>query len=244
MLVQANTSNPGGSLFASTTNCSDEIAPDVILKVTADPGFGHYEAYGLMRFLHDRVSLPGTGHNNTTLAGGGGAGMILPVVPHLVDFQASFLGGAGIGRYGSAQLPDAVLGADGSPKPLPEIEAMVGLVAHPTPKLTLYGYGGKEQIGARYFASGGKGYGYGSPLYSNTSCDTELGSASACVANTSGVVQGTAGFWWNFLHGWYGTTSLGMQYSYTHRQIFGGQGSTPSTDENMVFVSFRYYPFQ
>ena len=37
---------------------------------------------------------------------------------------------------------------------------------------------------------------------------------------------------------------LGVQWSYTHRTIFQGEGPTPKTDENMLFFSFRYYPFQ
>jgi hypothetical protein len=36
---------------------------------------------------------------------------------------------------------------------------------------------------------------------------------------------------------------VGAQYSYTRRYVFQGIGPTPKTDENMVFVSFRWYPF-
>ena len=42
-----------------------------------------------------------------------------------------------------------------------------------------------------------EGYGYGSPLYNNTSCNIELGASADCVANTSGITQGTLGAWWN-----------------------------------------------
>ena len=37
---------------------------------------------------------------------------------------------------------------------------------------------------------------------------------------------------------------VGAQYSYTRRMAFQGVGPTPQSDENMVFLSFRYYPFQ
>jgi hypothetical protein len=37
---------------------------------------------------------------------------------------------------------------------------------------------------------------------------------------------------------------VGPQYSYTHRTVYSGIGPTPKTDDNMVFLSFRYYPFQ
>ncbi len=81
-----NVANAGVSTFASTVNYSDDIAPDVIVKAAADPGWGHYELYGLLRFLHDRVSTTGSGRNNTVLAGGGGAGMVLPIIPKVLDF--------------------------------------------------------------------------------------------------------------------------------------------------------------
>ncbi len=239
-----NVANPGVSLLPSTVNYSDDIAPDVIVKAAADPGYGHYEIYGLLRFLHDRVSQTGSGHSDTTLAGGGGIGMVLPLVPKILDFRLSALAGDGIGRYGSGQLPDAVVGPDGAPDPLPEVEGLVGLEAHPIKSVDVYAYGGTEQIGRRSFASAGRGYGYGSALYSNASCETELGAAASCVANTKGITQGTLGAWWRFYKGSYGTVQTGVQYSYTRRDIFGGVGATPSTDNNMVFFSLRYYPFQ
>jgi hypothetical protein len=239
-----NNVNPGGSGFASTVNYSNDIAPDTIVKAAADFPVAHVEAYGLGRVMHNRVSEPGDGQSNTTFAGGGGAAALIHVIPKLLDIQGSFLAGDGIGRYGSAQLPDAVVGSDGHPLPLPEVEALVGIVGHPIPVVDLYGYAGTEQISRRYFAADKKGYGYGSPLYSNSSCDVELGASSSCVGNTSGIVQGTVGGWWRFLKGDYGTMQTGIQYSYTHRAVFQGIGATPKSDENMVFLSFRYYPFQ
>jgi hypothetical protein len=35
-----------------------------------------------------------------------------------------------------------------------------------------------------------------------------------------------------------------VQYSYTYKSVFSGVGGAPSTDENIVMLSFRYYPFQ
>ena len=243
-----NINNAGGSNYASTNNYSTDVAPDIILKAALDPSFGHFEAYGLARFIHDRVSNTGTGDSKTEIGGGGGAAALIHVIPKYLDIQGSFLAGDGIGRYGSAQLPDAVVGPDGAPVVLPEIQALVGVVGHVTPMFDLYGYAGTEQVSSRYFSAPVKdkltGYGYGSPLYSNSSCDIELGSSSDCVGNTSGVVQGTAGAWWKFLKGDYGTMQVGAQYSYTHRAVFQGIGPTPKTDDNILMVSFRYYPFQ
>ena len=239
-----NTTNPGGAEFFSGNTYSDEVAPDVIVKAAFDPGWGHFEAYGLARFLHDRVSVVGAGHNNTVLAGGGGAGMVLPIVRGVLDFQASGLAGYGLGRYGSGQLPDATTSATGAPAPLPEYQVLVGLVGHPAKDFDLYGYAGTEQVSRAAFSAGGKGYGYGSPLYSNGGCGVELSTAATCVANTSGITQGTVGAWWRLYHGGFGTVQAGVQYSYTRRDIFGGVGGHAGTDENMVFTSLRFSPFQ
>lgn len=37
------------------TNISFNEAPDVIVKATADPGWGHYEIFGIARFAHEQV---------------------------------------------------------------------------------------------------------------------------------------------------------------------------------------------
>jgi hypothetical protein len=242
-----NINNPGGSTFASTVNYSTEVAPDVVFKVAADPGWGHFEGYGLARFMHDRISELGDGSSHTVMGGGGGGDMLLPIVPHFLEVYGSVLAGKGIGRYASGQLPDAVITANGKPDPLPETEALLGVIAHPTPDVDVYAYGGTEQIGKGFFNADIKGketpYGYGDPLYSNDTCDEELGASSGCVANTSGIVQGTIGAWWRFENGPYGRMQIGPQYSYTHRSIYQGIGPTPKTDDNMLFLSFRYYPW-
>ena len=233
----------GGSGYASTNNYSADVAPDIILKGAADTGFGHFEAYGLARFIRDRVSQVNYGTNKTTLGGGGGVAAFIPIIPGALELQASALAGAGIGRYGSAQLPDATIGANGAPKPIPEVQALIGLTGHPVSTVDVYGYIGTEQESRESFSLAGKGYGYGSPLYSNAGCGTEL-SPLACVGNTSGIVQGAVGYWWRFLHGGFGTLQTGAEYSYTRRSTFAGVGGSPRTNENIVMVSLRYYPFQ
>ncbi len=244
----ANYQNPGSGILASTVNYSTDIAPDIIAKVAYDPSFGHFEAFGIARFLHDRVSVAGSGRNNTALAGGGGLAASVPFLGGKASLRGSILAGYGIGRYGSGQLPDSVLSQSGAPVPLPGLSALVGVVGHPVPTVDLYGYVGTEQTARRSFTEAGKGYGYGSPLYSNAGCYTEL-STAGCTANTSGLVEGTLGAWWRILHGGYGTAQVGAQYAYVRRDVFaglaprGGQGNN-GTDNNIVMVSFRYLPFQ
>ena len=177
------------------------------------------------------------------VAGGGGVSAVIPILGDKLQFHANVLACYGIGRYGTTQLPDATLSRSGAPVPLPAVQALAGLVARPVPTVDLYAYVGTEQVGRRGFSKDGLGYGYGSPLYVNTGCFVEL-SPLPCQANTSGVVQGTLGGWWRFLHGGYGTMQVGAQYSYTRRSTFSGVGGGPGTDNNVVMLSLRYLPFQ
>ena len=109
-------------------------------------------------------------------------------------------------------------------------------------------YIGTEQEQRKAFtqvgSSGPLGFGYGSPLYNNTGCPIELSASPCTPANTSGVTQGTVGFWWRWLTGPYGTMATGAQYSYTRRNVFSGAGGTPKANENIFMLSMHYYPFQ
>jgi hypothetical protein len=234
----------GGSNVNSIQSYSNNYAPDLIAKVAADPGYGHYELYGLLRFLGGRVSFPGSGVNHNTTGQGVGAGMILPVVPKMLDFQVSGLIGQGVGRYGSSQLADVTFAPDGKIEPLSEYSIMGGFVAHPVPAVDIYAYGGAEGVQRKAF---GGTSGYGNPAANLSGCVVELGS---CNAVTSNIVEGTVGAWWRVFQGSYGTAQLGAQYEYVARNAFQGVGATkgstvsPSTNENMFLFSVRYLPFQ
>ncbi len=237
--------NAGSGGLNATTSYSIDHTPDFIVKAAADPGFGHYEVYGLVRTFNDRLAFVGSGSNKTTVGGGIGGATTVPVVPGLIDFTANALAGYGVGRYGAGQLPDATVGKDGQPVPLPEVEALVGLVGHPTPKLDLFGYAGAESIGREYFASGTTGYGYGSPLFDNSGCGIEL--STVCPGsnvNTHSLVDGTIGYWYRILQGGYGTFMTGAEYSYAQRQLYNGKGGAPSTNEQLFEISLRYLPWQ
>jgi outer membrane murein-binding lipoprotein Lpp len=244
-----NFSNLGVSNLNTSQLYSNNDVPDLIVKAAADPGWGHYEIFGVLRDFDDRVSVVGSGHNNTRLAGGGGAGAILPIVPQYFDLHISGVAGYGLGRYGSAQLPDATLSQSGAVVPLPSYQILAGAISHPDPSVDLYAYVGTEQVGrASYVTAKGIPGGYGNPLYSNAGCDTELSTAT-CTANTSGITQGTIGGWYRPFVGAFGTVQVGAQYAYTKRSIFKGltaaNGSgNKGTDENELLLSVRYYPFQ
>lgn len=236
-LVPTTFSNPGGNHLNPLAQYSTDIAPDMVAKIAVEPGWGHYELYGIGRLFRSRAAFA----NRTIWGGGGGAGAILPLVPRQLDFQADFLYGDGIGRYGTSQLPDVAIKPTGILAPVPELQALVGLIGHPTAALDLYVYGGLEQAGQTSFTVNGTlPFGYGNPLYNNSGCLHE--GSTLCAENTSRVWQVAGGVWYSLYKGGYGTLRIGAQGSYTQRYIFKGIGGSPSTNEGMFFTSLRYYP--
>jgi hypothetical protein len=243
-LVPTTDTNPGGRNLNSTANYSTDVGPDLVAKVIVDPGWGHFEAYGLGRAFRSRANFS----NRVVYGGGGGVGGLFPVIPKLLDLQADFLIGDGIGRYGAAQLPDVAVKSTGVLVPIPELQALVGLVGHPTDYLDLYTYAGVEQASQTAFTVNGTiPFGYGNPLYSNTACLHEAASAAAastnCAANTKRIWQVTGGFWWDVYKGDFGRLRVGGQGSYTERHVFAGIGGGPNTNEGVFMASLRYYPF-
>jgi hypothetical protein len=237
-LVPTTFSNPGGNHLNPLVQYSTDLAPDVVAKVAYDPdGWGHYEAYGIGRLFRSRAAFK----NDTILGGGAGAAAIYPIVPKQLELQGQFLAGYGIGRYGTSLLQDVTVKPDGVLAPIPELQALVGLVAHPTDALDLYLYAGIEQAGRTAFTVSGKPFGYGNALYNNSGCLIE--GSTLCAANTSRIWQVTGGPWYRLYKGEYGILQLGAQLSYTRRNIFSGIGGSPSTDDLMLFTSLRYYPF-
>lgn len=231
--------NPGGLHLNPLATYSTDIAPDIVAKAAYDPdGWGHYEAYGIGRLFRSRAAF----ENHTVWGGGIGGAAVFPLVPKQLEVQGQVLAGYGIGRYGPGLLgADVALKPDGVLAPIPEIQAMVGLVGHPTDALDLYLYAGIEQPGRTAFTVGGKPFGYGNALYDNSGCRIE-GSA-LCAANTSRIWQVTGGPWYRLYKGDYGTLQVGAQLSYTRRSIFAGIGGAPSTDDLMLLTSLRYLPF-
>jgi hypothetical protein len=149
----------------------------MVAKIAFEPGWGHYELYGIGRLFRSRAAFA----NRTIWGGGGGAGAIVPLIPKQLDLQVSFLYGAGIGRYGTSQLPDVAIKPAGILTPVPELQALVGLIGHPTDTLDLYVYGGLEEAGRTSFTVDGTlPFGYGNPLYDNSGCLHE--GSTVCIA--------------------------------------------------------------
>jgi hypothetical protein len=254
-------------LLDSATACSADEFPDLIQKAAFDPGWGHYELFGMERFFSDRVyttAIQGSGTNKTNMGWGIGGSVLMPVVPKIIDFQASVLTGQGIGRYGSSQLADVTVGSDGSLTPLRATHVLLGAIGHVTPDLDVYAYAGQEQVQANSYNIGATPLGYGNPGFANNGCLLEnqaSGTAgyndpiagTTCTANVQRTQELTAGFWNNLYKGSWGRLTYGVQYEYVKLKAFAGASgpqtatSTPnqglSPNEQAVMVSLRYYPF-
>lgn len=246
----------GGSQLNQLANYSTDMAPDLIGKIAFDPaGRGHWELKAIGRVLRDRLIDPtnvaGGSRMLSGLGGGAGFSGLYPVMHdnrNVVDIGVSGLGGKGIGRYGTSQLPDATIASDGSLQPLLAGQLLLTIEAHPTRKLDVYSYEGVEYAGrSSYVDSAGRGVGYGSPLNVNTGCETEAApggpyapQAGPCNADNRAIWQANLGFWYRLRKNAAGTVQWGLQYSHTVRRTWSGVGGEPQGADNMVFSSFRY----
>lgn len=245
--------SPGTSTLTSTVNYSFDKAPDIVGKLAFEPGFGHYEIKGLVRFFRGRVypGAPGSAagaYNDNTLGNGVGAAASWSFAKKL-DLSVNGLAGHGVGRYGTSQLPDVTVRPDGTLAPLLGGQGLATVDYNATPRLKIYAYGGAEYAGRRSFLNGkGQGVGYGSPLNNNGGCDAEMPPASSttpatgtCNADTRSIYETTAGFWYRVYSGEMGRVQYGLQYAWTERAAWMGLGGAPATSENIVLSSVRYY---
>ncbi len=238
-----NATSPSSQIVVNSTpganGVSTDLGPDVIGKIAIEPGRGHYEVKGLVRFFRDRIN----GSNNVATGGGIGFGAIVPVVRKL-DVIAQGLFGSGIGRYASGQMADVTLDPAGNVIPIGAWHLLAGLEAHPTPRLDVYTYAGREHSDQHaYVNAAGKGVGYGSPLNDNSGCSVEIpATGQACQAQAEDLWQIQPGFWYRFHKGPEGTLQAGLSYSYTRKNTWPGLGGlAPRGHDNIVMASFRYY---
>ena len=239
----ATAANPGTGALNSMATYSTTTAPDVVLKLALDPGFGHFELYSLTRFLHDRAPrIPGVLHserNQTTVAQSFGGGFIVPLWGQWLDLRASALIGRGNGRYGSAQLGDAEFDTrDGSLAPLREQQGLVGLIAHPSPRWDVFVYAGLEQQTADFALV---------PT-DNTACkvnyvDVASLPKTAQCGGVGRVRELAGGFVWKAYQGNLGYVTVGPEVAYVKDTTFTARnGTSANTSDTMVYFTIRYYP--
>jgi hypothetical protein len=186
-------------------------SPDLIAKVAFDPGFGHYEVFGLYDRFRDRVFpcanfvLGTTGpcpndpaktgpsalgaYNASKNGGAFGANARWNFDHNHIAFGLHFFGGRGVGRYGAGGLSDLAIHADGTPDLIKNGQGLASLEWHGK-KLDLFAYAGTEYDGRTtdYDAATKAYVGYGSPFFNNSGCYTET---TPSTAVTSGFNPGS-----------------------------------------------------
>jgi hypothetical protein len=197
--------------YNTTANYSFNPSPDIIAKIAFDPGFGHYEIFGLADRFTDRVFpcaevlatatcggqavgvTSAIGAYNASKEGGGvGASARFNIAKRVVIGFKGF-GGSGVGRYGPGGLPDASINGDGTLHLVRNLMGLSTLEIHLTKKLDFVGYGGVEYAGRAAnwdgLANAGAGavVGYGAPAFNNAGCYTET------IPGLGGFAPGTLG---------------------------------------------------
>ena len=289
----------GGGLlnFSDTTGYSNNPTPDFVVKAAFEPGRGHYEVFGVISDFRARVFpcgpattalvLPtvcdtGTGgaavggsaagaFNSSAVGGGIGVNARLPLDPaKKVEVGVHFFGGDGVGRYSSAQLPDATVRPDGTLALVRGGSGLGTLELHPSPKLDVYVNYGVEyayRTSYTYLTNPATGtpatvaVGYGSPYFNNSGCEAAAplpggpfvaASAANCNGDIRNIQEATLGFWHKIYQGPKGGLRWGLQYSYIFKTTWSGNGTnaninntalpvTGKAADNMLFTSFRYY---
>jgi hypothetical protein len=234
--VTACSTSINSTTGAATTTCSAAAnysynpSPDIIAKVVFEPGFGHYEIFGVYSRFRDRIfpcediastSVCGTSttagpnaseaFNSSKNGGGVGANARWSFAQKRLDFGLHALGGSGVGRYGTGGLSDASVRANGTLDLIRSYQGLTTLEWH-GPKLDIYLNAGAEYASrtATYDPITGKSVGYGAPSFNNSGCFTETGPGAggflpgglaSCTADTRVLIEGTAGVWFKLYDG-------------------------------------------
>jgi hypothetical protein len=258
-----------GGLYNSLNNYSFNETPDFIAKIAVEPGWGHWEVFGIGRSFRDRIYPTGAApYNNTVWGGGIGGGFRAPMGTKKFMVGLKGLYGEGVGRYGSSTIADITLRPDGTISPLHGFSALSTIELFPTPRWYLYlNYGG-DYVG-RDFAlnSAGSQVGYGTWTAAMSGCNVEPAAGTGAVNGANGfspstpgscggsnkdVQEFTAGYWYNIYKGPKGNLRYGLQYSRFERDLWSGNGfnssgvlTNPGGEangvDNMFWTSFRYY---
>jgi multidrug efflux pump subunit AcrA (membrane-fusion protein) len=243
-----------GGLNNPSANYTNQIAPDVLAKVSFDSAYGHYEIGGVARFFRDRYYPNGTtsagAQNDTELGGGLVANARFPVTGKAA-IGLHLVAGDGTGRYGASLLPDVTVKPNGTLEPLRNAQGMFSLEIYPTKKLDMFGYAGTEYVQRTYYRnSAGALVGYAPPSASNSGCFVEAvptgGTGYApgtgtCLGATRMITQGSVGYVYRIYSGPAGKLQYGFAYSYLIRDGWYGIGGAPKATNNFVYTSFRYY---
>jgi Skp family chaperone for outer membrane proteins len=203
----------------NVANLSFNQAPDILVKAAFDPGWGHYEVFGIAGFAHETVypntttnsvkyggqkdivtganvwasSSSAGSHPDSIIVGGVGGSLRVPVVKGKLDFGVKGLYGPGVGRYGDSTLADVTADANGNLAPIHNASGLFTIEATPTPRLSIYlNYGG-DYAGRTDFGTGST---FASTLGSPAAqfCPTTAG-AFTCTATPTAADIAAGGKW-------------------------------------------------
>ena len=251
----------GGGLYNSTANYSFNYTPDFVVKMVAEPGWGHWEVFGIERNFRDRIYHTGSSATNDSEIGGGiGGGFRAPLANKMLTIGLKGLYGRGVGRYGDSTIADITIKPTGIISPLRGFSALSTVEINPNKRLSIYmNYGG--DLIYRDILASNDGYG----LYSAnmSGCKTEVAASTTysnsgtgfgnssnpanCGGNNKDVQEATFGYWYNMYNGPKGRFRYGLQYSYIVRNLWSGNGGTTNPGgtaqgtDNIFETSLRYY---
>jgi len=222
-----------GKSYNSLSTYSFNPAPDLIAKVAFDPGFGHYEIFGLIDRFTDRIfpcveNYTTTACNptgsptpapsallayNASREGGGFGASARWTFAKRVTFGLKGFGGSGVGRYAPGGLPDVSINPNGTLHLVKNLHGL-GTLEWQSKKLMVFSYGGVEYAARTWAydptvlpgATKAVGYvGYGAPGFNNSGCYTEVapGSGGFSPGSLSGCTGDTRAVIEGTLGFWY-----------------------------------------
>ena len=275
----------GGGLYNATALYSFNASPDFIVKAAFEPGFGHYEVFGIISTFRDRiyplgnlgVSACGVAApipagtppcNDTRVGGGGGANARWSVLNKHVDIGIHFLGGDGVGRYGTSTLADVTVRPNATLAPIHAYQGL-GTLEYHSKKWDIYANAGAEYAQRTTYLNGATLVGYGPGNGNTSTCNTEVTptapasgifppnstgfnpGSGGCPVDTRNIIEGTFGFWYKVYNGPKGRIQFGPEYEYIVKNVWAcdfhkvtcaaNSAFSPHAVENIFLTSFRYY---
>jgi hypothetical protein len=252
--------SPGlsGGLFNPTANYSFNLAPEMVAKMAFEPGWGHWEVFGVGRYFRNRVypnapTSSAGAFNDRVFGGGVGGGFRVPFFDKKLSIGLKGLYGNATGRMGDSTIADLTFRANGTMSLLHTWSALGTVELNPVKPLNIYLNYGADYVG-RDLQSGGTS-GYGLPTANMSGCNTEglpggafsPAGTGTCAGNNKDTQEAVAGFWYNFYDGPKGRFRMGVQYSYWQRDLWSGNGGTTNPggaargNFNGVWTAIRYY---
>jgi hypothetical protein len=173
-------------------NYTFNYAPDLVLKMAFEPGWGHWELFGIQRSFRDRIypglscSTAGTpavttctgstagAYNDKEMGAGIGGGFRAPLGTKAITIGLKGLWGQGVGRYGSSTISDVTIRPNGQLSPIHGFSALSTIELNPTPRFTAYFNYGGDELDRDYVLNGaGTQVGYGNRSQSMSGCEVE-----------------------------------------------------------------------